>query len=289
MVDMTVTGRYRFLEEGNVVAEFDNVLTTAGKREILGMIAGTSTRITRLGLGVGDATPDAADKTLFMPLVDTPVDFSVPLFGGASSKIVFKSRLDETVAGVIYEIGCYNSPEINEPLIFNFGDGLTDFAGPAGGGVNDVRIGPTSPKIVDTTPLVVDKVASAGDLRSTDTIALACKPSTTAASVLTVVIRDVNNNTATCAYTLPGGTTNYQVVNKAVSDFAFAGPFSWNDISRVTVTRDATANDIIMDGLSARSPLQAGILLSHAKYSAGVVKRFGVRMDVEYELTFNLG
>lgn len=285
---MTISGKYRFFEDGELVAEVDNVLTTAGKREILGMIAGTSGKIARLGLGVGNSAVSATDTTLTMPLVDVPVDFSVPLFGGASSKVVYKSRVDETISGVIYEIGCYNTPGGFRPLLINFGDADTDIAGPAGGNTsNDVRIGPTSPQITSTTPFTLVQQASAGDLLATDNIALAVKPASAVASVLTVVLTDVNNVTASKTYTL-AANTNYQVVKHPVSAWTINTGFSWNDIASVSVTRDAAANNIILDGLSILAPGKSGTLLSHAVYGTGVVKRLGVRLDVEYELTFNL-
>ena len=292
-----MSGTYRVFEDGVLISETKNVLTAAGKAAILGIMAGTTPRISRLGLGImptapGGFDPAVTDTTLNFPLVDTPVLFTIPLYGGASSKIVYKSRLDETVSGVIYEIGSYNGPEINEPLLVSFGDADTDVVGPAGGGANDVRIGPTSPQLTTTTALVITKAASAGSLLPTDQIALACKPSAATASVITIIITDANGSTATKTFTL-AANTSYQVIRNAVNTFGFVlasgvTTFDWDSISSVSAQRDAAANNIILDGLAVLSPLQAGELMSHAKYTTPLVKRAGVRMDIEYELTFNL-
>lgn len=289
---MTISGKYRIFEDGALVAEADNVLTTAGKKEILGMIAGTSDRISRMVLGVGDAAVSASDTTLHMPYVVTNVDFSVPLFGGASSKIVYKSRLDEGVSGVLWEIGCYNGNYTRNPFLLNWGDATADannIAGPAGGVPgNEVRMGPTSPQLSTTTPFVISVDTAAGDLKLTDKIALGVKPSTATPCTVTVVLTDASNLTATAVYTT-AANTNYQVLSLAISSWSVQSGFDWNRISLASATKQNVANNIIIDGLSILSPTQAGTLLSHAKYTTGVVKRTGVRMDVEYELTFNLG
>jgi hypothetical protein len=288
MVDMAITGKYRIYENGSLVSEEENLLTTIGKREFLGIVAGTSPRISRLGLGIMGGTAAASDQTLFFPLVDTPVEFSVPLFGGASSRVVYKSRLVEGVSGVIYEIGCYNGPEINDPLLVSFGDDIDapgTVPGLAGGSsANDVRIGPVSPLITTTDPFVVTGQMSAGSVLSTDTIALALKGS--AASTVRIDLQDSVGKVAFCSYAFTG--TSYQVVKKFVSEWTVDVGFDWKDIVSCTATRTGAASSIILDGLAVLAPLQSGQLLSHAVLGTPLVKRAGVRMDVEYELTMNL-
>lgn len=292
MEDMTVTGKYRIYEDGVLVSEQENLLTTYGKREILKMIAGRASQISRIGVGVMGTAANVADLTLTMPLADADVNFITPIFNGATSKIVYKCRLPENVSGKIYELATYNSPEINEPVLTNFSTvdspGVT-IAGPLGGGSADIRMSSAGINLSSgALTASITKPMSAGSLLSTDKIALAMSTAT-ASVAMSVKFTDIDGKTATATFTTAAG--GYQVVSRLASAFTIApsgATFDWSNISNVLVTHPGGGSTVTLDGLAVLSEQQSGSILSHAIYSTPVEKRLSVRYDIEYELTFNL-
>jgi hypothetical protein len=286
MDDMSVTGIYRIYEDGILVAQTENLITTLGKKEILGILAGKSPLISRIGLGVGTTAAAVGDLALEFPLVDTPVEFVAPLFDGASSKIVYKSRLSEGVSGVINEIGCYNSTSTNS-LMADFEPDSGGGVGLAGAGVEDIRVGRTAPLLDSGTPITTTNVFSPGDARLTDNIALAIKPVGATGGVVTVTLTDTSGKTALYAYTV-ASNSNYQILKQPLSAWTIQAGFDWFSLQSATAARTSGTNTYYVDGLATISTQRSGVLISRAIYPSAVVKKLGVRLDIEYELGINL-
>lgn len=295
---MQIKGTYRIYEDGEIVAEFDNLLTTYGKTQIPSMLAGTGNYVSNIIVGCDSTAAAVGQQTLLLPLATSPVVFSTPIYSGATSKVVYKARILEGISGVIKEIGTINSTGTAGALCaFDDSEGITTSSVNVtvvdGKAVNsastaDVRIGgygrlcPTNDYVISSQAINLSGILSA------DTIILGAYSTTTGASSVQIVFTDANGYTATGSFALPAGTAGtYRTVAVAVSSFSLSNAsFAWSSI--VSTKATALTAGAVVDGVSCRSTVLGGKLISRAVYGTEIVKRAASRMDVEYELGVNL-
>jgi hypothetical protein len=288
-------GTFRVFEDGQLVAQFDNTLTTFGRSEILKMVTGHAPPVAILLVG-GDATsPAQTDKTLNLPIAAEKVVFSTPV---GITKIVYKARLNESVGGVIHEMAASNDTAARATKLVNVTpdiavssyDPTTVFV--AGEGADPkIRISPVAVEL-DVTANADDyytynlPVSLAGALDS-DTIALSGYNSANGVATFTVRFTDTNGNTATKTAVSLGaaGNADYAVASFAISSMTFDAGFDRGFIVKTEIIRtDATAILSRIDGLVLRSEQVGGRIISRASTGTGIAKRLGSKMDIEYEI-----
>jgi hypothetical protein len=285
-------GTFRVFEDGNLVAQFDNTLTTFGRSEILKIITGHAPGISTLIVGGESTGATQNDKTLNLPIAAERVVFSTPV---GISKIVYKARLNETVGCIIHEMAASNSSDARATKLVNIVpdpalalyDATTVFV--AGEGADPkVRVSPTAVEL-DVTSANDDyytynlPVSLAGALDS-DTIALSGYNSGAGTAAFTIRFTDATGKTATKTAVNIAATT-YTVSSFAISSMTFDSGFDRGNIVKTEIIRtDAVAILSRIDGLVLRSETAGGKIISRAVTGTGIAKKRGSKMDIEYEI-----
>jgi len=283
-----IKGEWIIYEDGIEVARTENVVTINGKREILGMIAGSVPKAGQIVYGSGDAEALDTDESLQFPFGKEAVIFAVPIYDGLNSKVVFKARLRDGVAGEIREIGLSNSQISESPIFFVF-DGSEDLmidGSPAESwDESNTRVGANSVELSTGEVLTATRTLSIYGAAPQDELVLAGW-SDTAATAVTLTLYDKGGNSTSASYTLG---TGYTIDAATIAEFSDGGSgFDWSEIVKVEATTATGGATMALDALTIRSVGVFGDLISRAVYLTPVVKRSGSRMDIEYELTINL-
>jgi hypothetical protein len=285
-------GTFRVFEDGNLVAQFDNTLTTFGRSEILRIITGHSPGISTLLVGADSTAATANDKTLGLPIAAERIVFNTPV---GTSKIVYKARLNETVGCVIHEMAATNVSGARSTKLVNITqdtavaayDVTTAFV--TGEGADPkVRVSPVAVEL-DVTSANDDyytynvPVSLAGAL-DTDTIALSGYNSGAGTAAFTIRFTDGAGKTATKT-AVSIASTNYTITSFTVSSMTFDSGFDRGNIVKTEIIRtDAVAILSRIDGLVLRSETAGGKIVSRAATGTGISKKRGSKMDIEYEI-----
>lgn len=97
-------GKYTFKQDGRVVAESENLITTAGKRVIIDYIAGYTQRIAgAILLGIGNTAASLSDKSLNFEVSRVPVDLASADY--SNNAVVFKGQVPAEQSFTVYETG----------------------------------------------------------------------------------------------------------------------------------------------------------------------------------------
>jgi ribosomal protein S16 len=126
-----MNGKYRIYDNGELIAEIPNVITTDGKKIITRFLAKNNNAWAgAMCVGSGRTSPVVGDKTLNFEYARFPVYYSYGFFD-TTYKIIFKAMMPENFAGAIEEIGMYsqmtnlNSTTYDSP--FNLFDNVNDW------------------------------------------------------------------------------------------------------------------------------------------------------------------
>ena len=173
-------GIYRFYENGVLIHEEENLITNLGKVAILRYLAGFSGHFGRsIRLGVGATAANAADVTLNFENYQAPVSLISPDY--ANTWLVFKARLEETVAGTFYEVGLSNAyneqaQQFGSTMILTFDNTIENWSGGTYNTTN-ARVGSgnlrLAPSASTTTTVTLDTFIDLSGYSTTDDLKLA--------------------------------------------------------------------------------------------------------------------
>lgn len=295
-------GFYRFYQNGNLVAEHENLLTTEGKRLILRYLAGQSPSLGgAIGLGVSSVAATVNDAVMGFEIERVPVSLKNADY--TNNLVLFKGTIDQDSSFSIYEAGLWStaandlSGEFDSRLITTFETELEDWTNVTVD-TSANRTGPDAIKvsaaISSTTSTRLDVDMDLSGYSANDTFYLAFSKPNNNISTIKLIFEDViSGGSVSLTKTVSSLPTGYNILAFRKGDFTSSGTISWDSITRFgfDVTAGGTAGYVILDGLRIEdldTPNQDFVLVSHTVLSSPLVKTNTAPMDVEYALDFNV-
>lgn len=291
-------GTYRFYEDGKLVGEAKNLITTEGKRAIVRYLAGyTKAYAGSIAVGVMDTAANVADTQLGFEFGRTNVTvISADL---SAYNIVLKGTLDQSLVGTIYEAGLWSliTPDniAGGRFISNFTSDETWSAGTfdsantrTGGG--GLRFNATASGSVTSTR--TDIYVDLSNYRNTYPFYLAYYAAdANCASIKLNLHTDASNY---FSYTIASPTAGYRTQQFNKLACTQTGTPDWGNITSmdiVVTAKSAGATAVTLDGFRTEGDdygTNDQILISHGILPTPITKTSLSRMDIEYELEFNL-
>lgn len=291
-------GVYKFYQNGVLVGETHNLITTAGKRYILKYLAGYVGSIAAaLSVGLGDTAANVADTSLGFEWSRVPIDLVSADY--VNTGIIFKGKIPAEGVGTIYEVGLWSRFDSGQPydsrllLMFDsvtegwtLDTGVSWETGTARLGVDALRLAPAA-GLTSTSPL--DSVAwDFSGYSNTDEFIWTHNVNT--AYVASTKIRFATGVSDYFEYTSTTPTAGRKMVKFTKGACATTGTPSWSDITSVSVIVTSTGGgvgSIDMDGLRIEDRdfnSEEYILVSRAVPASPITKAAGSPMDFEYRL-----
>jgi len=297
-----VRGIYRFYQEGKLVGEHRNLLTTEGKRLILRYLAGQSPSLgAAIGLGVSGVAATVNDVVLGFEIQRVAIDLKNADY--VNNVVLFKGTIPQDDAFTIYEAGLWStatnnlSGEFESRMVTTFDLELEDWTNVTA----DTTANRTSADAVRvdagssaTTSPRLDVDMDLSGYSANDTFYLAfSKPNNNIASIKLIFEDVVSGGSLSLTKTVSSLPVGYNILAFRKGDFTATGTISWDNITRFgfDVTATATAGYVILDGLRVEdldTPNQDYVLVSHTVLSSPLAKTNTAPMDVEYALDFNV-
>lgn len=295
-------GIYRFYQDGKLISEHKNLLTTEGKRLILRYLAGQSPSLgAAIGLGVSSVAATVNDVALGFEIKRVSVDLKNADY--TNNVVLFKGTIEQDVVFSIYEAGLWSSAannlsgEFDSRTLTTFDTDLEDWT--------NVTVDTTanrtsedavkvSAAISSTTQARLDTDMDLSGYSANDTFYLAfSKPNNNISTIKMIFEDTISSGSLSLTKTVSALPTGYNILAFRKGDFTSTGTVNWDNINRFgfDVTAGGTAGYVILDGLRVEdldTPNQDFVLVSHTILGSPLVKTNTAPMDVEYALDFNV-
>lgn len=293
-------GVYRFYQDGKLVREESNLITTEGKRLILRVLAEQASSIGQaIGLGVGAVAATVADTRLQWEIDRQGI--AIKNVDYTNSRVIMKTTLPQNSIYTIYEMGLW-SQFTNSFNSDNVSKVLTTFETAFETWTNttlDATQSRTSP----------DSVKISAAISSTTTASTSVDLDLTGYSALdqfSIAFYKANNNITTLALKFDSATGSYEksatvtalpvgynILTLNKGDFVATGTPDWSAITtmNVKVTAGATAGNLILDGIRIEDGDTLNpsyVLVSRSVLGSPLVKTDSSPMDVEYAIEFDV-
>lgn len=295
-----MNGTYRFYQDGRLLRESKNLLTTEGKRAILRFLAGRGGSIgSSIALGTGVTPATVNDSRLTFEADRVTIDVISVLYN--DSLIVFKGTIPQEIEYSIYEAGVFNMPSNpvvsdNPRIIATFDD--TDESWSNGTiVVSNARAGTTTlrlqPNASGTLEAVAPIVADFSGFTVDDNFTVAITKGNTNASSIILKFKDLAGNQFALTKSISALALGYNVVTFRKGDFVATGAIDWSNISYMTVSATATSGgqaDVYFDAVRVEDDDAITgdyALLSRSVLQTPLIKSAEAPMDVEYALELN--
>lgn len=288
-------GLYNIYQNGLLISQQRNIITTQGKNRIRQILAGKVTGFaSSILVGVGSSTPTVNDTVLQFSveganILNTMVD-------DVNNKIYFKTSLPVDKQYKIYELGCYAADGTTakqfhqNSLMMTFGEltTWTDSSGTHSLNSTNTRVGASSIRYSllaagvgrGSTPfqIGIDQLPQYTEF----------KLAYFANNIADIKVRFKTTDSDYYEGTIVPATNNaYNISSVLKSAFVATGSPSWATITIVEVQATATGSAGTIDLDSIRydvSTTADSLLLSRALPASPVIKPAGSTMDVEYLL-----
>jgi hypothetical protein len=294
-----VKGVFRLYQDGELIAERENTITTDGKKLIQRFLAGQSASLgDAIALGVADSpSSSTSDTKLNFEIARIPVALKNADFG--SNVIVFKGTLPIEDVYTIYEMGLwsqYNNAlagEFQSRLLTTFNTVIEPWTNVTLDTVN-VRTSADSAKVtVGASATVQVRNASVNmDLSGysgSDTFNLAFyKPDNNMTTIKMIFIDTANGGNYSATTTISALPVGYNVISVAKSAFTLTGIANWAQITSYgfDITANATGSNVSLDALRIEDTDTVNrdySLISHTTSGSVLATKTAVApMDVEY-------
>jgi hypothetical protein len=286
-------GVYRIYEDGKLVAEQENLITTEGKKAILRYLAGHSGAFGRsIAVGTGQTAVALTDTKLVFEVARGDVNIISPDY--TTQKLVFKTTFPQNTEFAIYEIGLL-TVSASDPygkLLLNF-DQETEAWSAGTFQADTSRIGADALRVnaalsTTTTSTLSDLFLETAEYLDSDRFSLAYQPQD--ANLNSLKIRLKTDASNYFEYVSTQLTTGYKVESWAKSAMTKIGNPAWDSITSVDIivnAKAAGATNVDFDGLridSLNIPNTEYALVSRTVLGTPVVKTDVSQMDVEYTL-----
>jgi hypothetical protein len=294
-------GTYRYYQNGKLIAEQNNLITTEGQRLILRYLSGNAASLgSAIGLGVIGTPATVSDSRLGFEVYRAPVE--IRSIDYDANSVLFKGTVDQNSVFTLYEAGLW-STETNA-LGAQDSEILTTFDTTVEEWTN-VTVDATQTRFTSDSIRVDATASSTTSPRTTVDMDLV---GYSTEDLFSLAFYKPNGNVTTLALyfgnSLTGGNlklsksitslpTGYNIVQFKKGDFVATGSITWDQIDTfgVDVTAGATAGYVILDGLRIEdtdTPDQDHVLVSRTILATPLVKTDTAPMDVEYSLEFSV-
>lgn len=290
-------GRYRITQGGKVLAEQENLITTAGKKALLEYAARYSRQlIGSLAVGVGSTAANVADIALAFEvqrsaLSGTSVDY-------VNSAVVYKATLPSNLAMTIYEVGAFSleaeTESYGSQLIQSFDENNDAWSAGTFVATNS-RLGKalqiTAAIGASTTSSLTNLYIDLSGYSGSDKFITATRANN--GSVSSAEIRFVTSagNYYRLDLVSPASGT-YAITSFNKSAAVKIGSPDWANITQIDIVVNSTGGgSASMDFDAIRiedvdSNNEEDVLVSRAVLGAPVVKESGLPLEIEYAVTF---
>ena len=304
---MVKNGTYRIFQDGELVAESKNLLTTAGKRVLASYIAGVSPSWAgAIAAGVITTAAAVGDKHLGFEFARCETKARSVNFGGGTAgahRIILKGTLPQDVSGIINELGIYSQYNVTETILISpadSGEGWTYHNGTSFVPTIDApdtannKIGPDG--IVMTSAGVAKRYRlqnlqlDLSSFSSVDSFLFATK--VISGTLTGMQIKFNTDDSNFYSYTFPTmsafATGTYAAVTFSKSLWTATGTPNWNNITSVEfIVTSTTTVSLLIDGVRVQDedfvdPDYA--LVSHSILGSPITKLAGSLMEIEYYL-----
>lgn len=292
---MKLTGTYRFYENGELVGEQSNLITTAGKATVVRYFAGSvQTLCKSIAVGIYDAAANVADYHLGYEVARADVNnIGADL---VNNKVIFKATLPAEVVANIREVGGFTqsvNPDAGAYISKNifFMDASEQWS-PANFSVANTRVGQSlllTAAASATTPAdLTNANFDISGYQSTDTFLLAMYVGDANAASVTVKLGSDSSNYL--SWTINNPAAGYQIASFTKGSGAITGtPDLANvDYIHIDVTAKAAGTtNVYIDSLRVEdsdTSSQTYCLFSHSILATPIQKKSGIPMEVEYSI-----
>lgn len=290
-----MTGKYRFIQDGKLIGEVENLLTTEGKFAILRYLAEQSQSIAgSIVIGVSTTAAAAADTLIGFEADRGDIVIVSPDY--VNQAVVYKAVFPTVERVDIREIGLWTSRgagSINgtvlkfESSLEAWTVGTWDTA-TARMGDNGLSVAATASTTVTS---VLDNLSmDITTMAANDTFALAYNVANAFTSA--IKIRLMTDDTNYFEFNIATPTAGYKVTRFTKSQLTKTGtPTTINKISVLNTATAGGTSTVIFDGLRTDSgdfSNPDALLLSHAVLGSPIVKPAGVPFEIEYVLDVTL-
>lgn len=295
-------GIYRFYQNGELIAEEPNLITTEGQRLILRYLAGQSPSL-GAAIGAGVSAVAATVNDTFLGFEVERIKVALRNADYTTSKVIFKGTIEQDVVMNIYEMGLWSSGsnvlsgEFDSRLITTFDLELEEWSNVVADttanrtSADSAKVSATSSS---TTQPRLDVELDLSGYSANDTFLLAFSKPDNNITTIKLVFEDViGGGNAILSKTITALPTGYNILQFRKGDFTITGTFSWGTVTRMgfDVTAGGTGSYVILDGLRVEdldTPNQDFVLVSHAILGSPIQKTNVAPMDVEYALDFDI-
>lgn len=243
-------GTYVFKQAGKIVGTSSNLITGAGRREILRFLANQRGTIGgAIGVGVGDQAPDLTDSDLVLEYERIMVEVSSPDFN--RSLIIYKTTLPKELEGSIYEVGLWSNPTslTRSSNVLSFDQGFEAWSGgswlSAGTrlGGDGLVLAPATGGTVSST---LNFTGNLADVAFNDTFALAFYSADQNTDWARVRFLNADG-TSYFEYQFTEPVFGYNIVKFTKADFTKTGTLNWSDVVSAQVSVRANTTDAVID------------------------------------------
>lgn len=289
-------GKYTFKQNGVIVGESENIITTAGRKAIVDYMAGYTQRIgSAINLGIGTTAATLADKSLALEVLRIPVDTTGADY--ANNAVIFKGQIPANREFIIYETGLQsiyvNGAQYDSKLLLDF-NADTDVWSAGTFDSTYSRLGQglrlqpaANGTAVSTLSGVFFDLSGYSDV---DQFLFAYRANNANTSSLLLRFKtDASNYYAVSMGAVPNGVYTITPFNKSVP--VATGSPSWANITSIDVQVIAGAGgaaDVMLDALRIEDRdnfREDNVLVSRSVLGTPVTKTFGVPLDVEYAIS----
>lgn len=286
-------GTYRFYENGELIGEVNNLITSAGKTQILKYLAGYGVSIGRgIAVGLGDTAAQLTDTSLKFEFSRSSVNLISADY--ADNSIVFKGTVGSDVVGTIYEVGLWSEYQSQDfftsRTLLKFGstEGSWDagewFSTSTRMGVDSMRLAPALSATIKST--LVGAYLDLSGYSDLDEFLLAYNVNSAfVANVKLYFYTDISNY---YTQTITSPAAGYHIDNFSKPAFIATGTPNWSNITSVAVSVTSTAGgsgSVDFDALRIEDRDlndERYVLVSRAVPSTPIIKTSGLEMEFEY-------
>lgn len=286
-------GTYRIYQNGKLIAESSNLITTEGKRAILRYLSGhTGAFVKSLCVGTSSVAADVADTKLGFEVARANVMVTSPDY--LAQKIVFKATLPQEAAFAVWEIGSLTgaAQDTTGQAIMSF-DSLSEPWSNVSFVADTNRIGGDEARVsaalsATTTASLTELAMDFSQYLDNDKFSLAYEPGN--ANTASVKVRFLSSAGNYFEYTITNPSAGYKVETWNKSAMTKTGTPAWDAITSMEVSvtaKAAGATTVDFDGLridSIPDSAMDNILVSRTVLASPVVKLAATQMDIEYVL-----
>lgn len=294
----SMIGTYRFYQDGELIGESHNLLTTRGKRSILAYLAQRGVSIGRaMSFGTGSTAPAVDDVSLEFEFARSLITSISPDY--INNRIIFKTALIPSLSGKIYEVGLFSQMDsgivYGSRLLISFDQASEQWTGGTWESTNQ-RIGIdglhiSTPSGTPASSKLNNIFLDLGGYSLADSLLLAGYVNDS--NTDTVKVQFMNSDTDYYEFTIGGWTAGYNVKSFSKSAATVVGNPDWTAITAINiiVTPDTGVGTTIdFDGMRVEDRDYINpdyYLISRSVLSSPIEKKSDSPLEVEYTVEVN--